>query len=61
MVLFCHLQVLWRFKGKALEKLGANVMTKDWLPQLDIMAHQNIKLFITHEGSHSMQVFCLVT
>ncbi|XP_075229433.1 UDP-glucosyltransferase 2-like isoform X2 [Lycorma delicatula] len=33
----------------------ANVYLKKWLPQKDILAHKNIKLFITHGGHQSRQ------
>ncbi|XP_075230317.1 UDP-glycosyltransferase UGT5-like [Lycorma delicatula] len=33
----------------------ANVCLKKWLPQRDILAHKNLKLFITHGGHQSRQ------
>ncbi|XP_075253621.1 UDP-glucuronosyltransferase-like [Convolutriloba macropyga] len=38
-----------RHTGKV-DELPKNVMINSWLPQSDLMAHPNIKLFITHGG-----------
>ncbi|KAL7029777.1 hypothetical protein ACKWTF_006359 [Chironomus riparius] len=42
---------LWKFEtAEMLKDMPKNVMIKDWLPQNDILALPNIKLFITHGG-----------
>ncbi|KAI4463415.1 UDP-glucosyltransferase [Holotrichia oblita] len=42
-------RILWKFEENLPEKPG-NVEIRKWLPQQDILAHPNIKLFITHGG-----------
>lgn len=47
---------LWKFESETLPiALPNNVMIKKWLPQNDILAHSNIKGFITHAGALSTQ------
>lgn len=41
--------VLWKFETD-LADIPKNVKISKWLPQSDILAHPNIKLFITHGG-----------
>ncbi|XP_050423741.1 UDP-glycosyltransferase UGT4-like [Adelges cooleyi] len=36
-------------------KLPSNIITEAWIPQQDILAHSNLKLFITHGGLHSLE------
>ncbi|XP_066137700.1 UDP-glycosyltransferase UGT5-like [Euwallacea fornicatus] len=42
-------KVIWKFEEK-LPNIPSNVLIKDWCPQQDILAHPNMKLFITHGG-----------
>ncbi|XP_030764390.1 UDP-glucuronosyltransferase 2C1-like isoform X1 [Sitophilus oryzae] len=42
-------KVIWKFEEELPGKPD-NVLIKKWLPQQDILAHPNIKLFITHGG-----------
>lgn len=42
---------IWKFEtSEMLPNLPSNVKISDWLPQNDILAHPNLKLFITHGG-----------
>lgn len=42
--------VIWKFENESLPNLPPNVLTLKWLPQSDILAHENVVLFITHGG-----------
>ncbi|CAH1381348.1 unnamed protein product [Tenebrio molitor] len=44
------LTVLWKWEEDSLPGQPANVHLAKWLPQQDILAHPNVKLFITHGG-----------
>ncbi|XP_055849521.1 UDP-glycosyltransferase UGT5-like [Episyrphus balteatus] len=43
-------RVMWKFEDKNLPGKSDNVLISDWFPQQDILAHPNVKLFITHGG-----------
>ncbi|XP_054744472.1 UDP-glycosyltransferase UGT5-like [Anastrepha obliqua] len=47
--------VLWKFENSSIAQLPSNVKIYKWLPQNDILAHHNLKLFITHGGIFSTQ------
>ncbi|XP_023940212.2 UDP-glycosyltransferase UGT5 [Bicyclus anynana] len=47
--------VLWKWEEDVLEGKPKNLFTGKWLPQQEIIAHPNIKLFITHGGLIGMQ------
>ena len=51
---FAIKQVVWKYKGKPIANLGKNTMLKEWIPQNDLLSHENTKLFVTHGGTHSM-------
>ncbi|XP_050298916.1 UDP-glycosyltransferase UGT5-like isoform X2 [Anthonomus grandis grandis] len=42
-------RVIWKFE-EDLPNKPANVLIQKWCPQADILAHPNVKLFITHSG-----------
>ncbi|KXJ82204.1 hypothetical protein RP20_CCG015146 [Aedes albopictus] len=43
-------RVLWKFEDETMPNQPPNLMIKAWMPQNDILAHPNVKLFITHGG-----------
>ncbi|XP_015363936.1 PREDICTED: UDP-glucuronosyltransferase 2B15-like [Diuraphis noxia] len=42
-------RILWKWEGELPGK-PPNVMIRKWMPQRDILAHPNVKLFISHGG-----------
>ncbi|KAF5287797.1 hypothetical protein FQA39_LY15733 [Lamprigera yunnana] len=46
--------VLWKFEEDVLDNKPKNVIISKWLPQLNVLRHPNIKLFITQGGLQSM-------
>ncbi|XP_030378430.1 UDP-glucuronosyltransferase isoform X2 [Scaptodrosophila lebanonensis] len=47
-------RILWKFEDD-MGALPPNVMIKKWMPQADILAHRNVKVFITHGGLFGTQ------
>ncbi|XP_049318048.1 UDP-glycosyltransferase UGT5 isoform X6 [Bactrocera dorsalis] len=47
-------KVLWKWSPTELPGESKNIIFRDWLPQDDILAHPNVKLFITHGGMGSV-------
>lgn len=45
-----NIKVLWKYENETLPKNPGNIMISPWIPQRDVLAHPNIKLFITHGG-----------
>ncbi|XP_065219005.1 UDP-glycosyltransferase UGT5-like isoform X8 [Planococcus citri] len=43
-------RVLWKWEGDVLPGKSDNIMISKWMPQRDILAHPNVKLFISHGG-----------
>jgi glucuronosyltransferase len=51
-------KVVWK-QGKTIEHLPENVRTLPWVPQMSLLQHPKIKLFITHGGHASKtEAFC---
>ena len=40
---------IWKWDGEV-KDVPANVLTRSWLPQQDLLAHRNMKTFVTHGG-----------
>ncbi|XP_017464666.1 PREDICTED: UDP-glucuronosyltransferase 2C1-like isoform X1 [Rhagoletis zephyria] len=47
-------KVLWKWGESVRPGQSKNIIYKEWLPQDDILAHPNVKLFITHGGMGSV-------
>ncbi|ELU16650.1 hypothetical protein CAPTEDRAFT_49794, partial [Capitella teleta] len=45
-------RVVWAFPHDAPEETPANVLVLRWIPQNDLLGHNNTKLFITHCGAN---------
>ncbi|XP_067631963.1 UDP-glucosyltransferase 2-like [Eurosta solidaginis] len=48
-------RVLWKFENVSLENVPQNVLIKTWMPQNDILAHPNIRAFVSHGGLFGTQ------
>ncbi|XP_069693293.1 UDP-glucosyltransferase 2-like isoform X1 [Periplaneta americana] len=46
-------RILWKFESENIPGIPPNVKISKWLPQSDILAHPNIRMFITHCGKMS--------
>lgn len=47
--------IIWKFENETMYGKPKNVVIRKWLPQQDLLAHPNLKLFITHGGQQSME------
>ena len=47
-------RVIWKWESDDLPGKPENVLIEKWLPQDDILAHKNVKLFISHGGLGSV-------
>ncbi|XP_055609265.1 UDP-glycosyltransferase UGT5-like [Uranotaenia lowii] len=43
-------RVLWKFEDDTIPNQPPNLKIQSWMPQNDILAHPNVKVFITHGG-----------
>jgi len=43
-------RIIWKWDEDASHDIPANVLISKWLPQNDILAHPNLKVFVTHGG-----------
>ena len=44
--------VIWKFRNEHNLDLPSNIKIMDWLPQNDLLGHQNTKVFVTHCGNN---------
>jgi len=47
-------RVIWKYEGNDME-LPANVITRPWVPQQDVLGHPRTRLFISHCGNLGTQ------
>merc|ERR1719285_1583909 len=47
------MKVIWKW-DKEMPGLPDNIMLSSWLPQQDLLAHPNLKVFVTHGGLGSL-------
>ncbi|PFX14788.1 UDP-glucuronosyltransferase 1-2-like [Stylophora pistillata] len=47
-------KVIWKLKGYIPSHLGANIKVVKWIPQNDLLAHKDIKAFVSHVGHSSL-------
>ncbi|XP_037931782.1 UDP-glycosyltransferase UGT5-like [Teleopsis dalmanni] len=47
-------KILWKWEEADAPGFSENIVYRSWLPQDDILAHPNVKLFITHAGQGSV-------
>lgn len=45
-----NVKVLWKWEDESLPDQPSNVRISKWVPQNDVLAHPNVKLFVTHGG-----------
>uniref|UniRef100_A0A336LZW5 UDP-glucuronosyltransferase n=1 Tax=Culicoides sonorensis TaxID=179676 RepID=A0A336LZW5_CULSO len=47
--------ILWKYENDTFPGKPDNTRIEKWLPQIDLLAHKNVKLFITQGGLQSME------
>lgn len=43
-------KVLWKYENETLPNKSENVMISPWIPQRDVLAHPNLRVFFSHGG-----------
>ena len=47
--------VVWKWDEDTIPNLPPNVKLSKWVPQQDLLAHPNLRVFVTHGGLLSLQ------
>merc|ERR1719259_913868 len=47
--------IIWKWDSDDLSGMPSNVLIQTWLPQNDLLAHPNLRVFVTHGGLLSTQ------
>merc|ERR1712165_339388 len=50
-----NIPIIWKWDDEDSTEIPENVLVKKWLPQNDLLAHPNLKVFVTHGGLLSTQ------
>lgn len=52
--------ILWKWQNDSLTATAKNIHIRSWLPQIDILCHPNVKVFMSHGGmmGTSEGVYC---
>ena len=50
-----NVSIIWKWDDDNISSIPENVMVSKWLPQNDLLAHPNLKVFVTHGGLLSLQ------
>lgn len=48
-------RIVWKWEGNNTPEKSENVLFQKWLPQNDVLAHPNVRVFITHGGLFGSQ------
>uniref|UniRef100_A0A1B0CBS4 Udp-glucoronosyl and udp-glucosyl transferase n=1 Tax=Lutzomyia longipalpis TaxID=7200 RepID=A0A1B0CBS4_LUTLO len=48
-------RILWKYEENDIKDLPSNVLLQKWIPQVDVLAHKNVILFINHGGIFGTQ------
>ena len=50
-----NIPIIWKWDDEDLSRIPSNVRVMKWVPQNDLLAHPNLKVFVTHGGLMSLQ------
>ncbi len=42
--------MIWRYPGEQPKNVPSHIKLMSWMPQNDLLAHNNTKVFVTHCG-----------
>lgn len=48
-------KILWKFETEDITEISPNIKILEWIPQQAVLAHPNLKLFISQGGLQSME------